>query len=1316
MRESDKRDPLLGQVLGGKYRVKRVLGKGGFGSVYEAMDEMLGASVAIKVLNAEAGRFEDSLEQFRYEAQLLTNLNHQNIVRWITFDRTPEGLHYFVMEYLPGEELSDVLKREGSISPQATSEILLQILSALEEAHNLAGGGALYHLDLKPQNVFVLAGSDPEQPRIKVIDFGIGQHVGAEARTVRFKAPRSVADLMPGSLDQTIGTRRFEGDWGKTPVGVRRARGGTLLYASPEQCKHLNGDEDIADLDGRSDIYSLGILGFQLVTGEFPFAAPRNAAEAILNHLTQPPRRASDTKKGVPRRLSIFLNRCLKKDPAERWQSAQEARAALEAIVHPKPLFPKIVIAGLVLALGFLWFLREEPTRTFDLGQDELFLGTEGKTARLSVTNLGLEEVVAARVIRDPAAPEDVSGFAARWIPAGADDSGGASTNRIEVRADSTAKTQTLRAYLLLEGADGSHEHSSPLRLHFLGPDASELKSLDFRPAFDKSVLDPAGRRLEVVLEDRGQLDAPAIRRVFARWKGTRELDLSKRGSSFYELSLGDLLKDEREPTTGTLELLARDAAGAVSVLFDRELQIDPRPLTIDVALNATNIDGRYFITESGLQLACNANREGVRWEYAFLDEDREPVAFEQRGDPAVRLLVAKNRNFEGTLIVSASDDIVDHGVPERGRAKLQFPVSLSRGEAGMGVQLLRAKRPDPNGAYFVGDPHLTLELTRLKEAPMSCDVTIVQPDGQKRHLGEIVELKGVAADYCKLELSQPGLHRIIVEGFRLLGKGGKARSEEPATSHEVEVIYDAAPPFGEWQLAGAPFVMTRNPKQESFTFQLTDAPDEDSPVDLSFNVHTRSGQSFNLFRRKAVRPSGSPLELTWLDVLAELDHTPLDGTYELEVRGEDFAGHELEVVNALTFEVAVEGPRLKLEAPRVEGSGAWEHPFGVSVRAVDPNEVAAVRALVARDGEPLRPLSLDAPRASVDWRGNLGDLALPATWSHATVELVIEAEDRHGNASQLGPVEVLLGAVELVYPNRIAVSRDANASAYAGLATDELGSAESAAQRSGRAMLCLVEGNGGREYHFFGRDPDLEQRAFQSFGLQYSASRSEGRRIPADGIAPFYLDANEVTVREFIGFLQDPEGYSVDEHWPEGFAPRAERAATLLTRLAAEAFDTRPVTGVTWPEASAYAHWTGKRLPTHEEWEFAVRGATYRPFAGATPSTGRPTPASYNYDNRESGSPWPIDHATTDVTPEGIRSLCSNVSEWTSTAAKQAGSYVVVGGSYRSPHIDFRASEAYRTDQSAPHIGFRCAISAMDAIEARGNPETEILVEDWIE
>src|SRR5262245_5840359 len=512
---------LTGESLGGKYRIKSLKGKGAFKTVYEGEDEMLGARVAVAVLNPKGARSPMALWHCEDEARKLTTLDHENIVRWITFDRTQDGLHYFVMEYLDGEELEETLRREGRLAPKRVARILLQVVAALKRAHKAGKQGSLLHLDLKPENVFVLPPLAPGEPeRVKVIDFGIGQHVGAEIRAAERPELRSLYDLPAEDLGKSIGslvlpedeeagpedskeTETKEG--APAPVAqvkrkVQRARGGTLLYASPEQCKHLAGHKDIETLDGRSDLYSLGVMAFRMLTGQYPFVRIATAFEAIENHLKAPPRKVGSLGIKIPRDLAAFVDRCLVKDRDRRWKNADEAYAALERIVHPRMSAVRVVVpiaAIAALGLGSLFFLREPAVNQLNLIDpaiqnvaarivSEIHLGPKKPSRTLELVSEVNWDATdpPALVLRDAESGEDLPGWSARWTGAG---------GAIEIaRLDDAASA---RARIELDGGRRERWQSGPIVLNHLG--AWKIESIAGGSSPTKE-LDPHGRFLEI--------------------------------------------------------------------------------------------------------------------------------------------------------------------------------------------------------------------------------------------------------------------------------------------------------------------------------------------------------------------------------------------------------------------------------------------------------------------------------------------------------------------------------------------------------------------------------------------------------------------------------------------------------------------------------------------------------------------------------------------------------------------------------------------------------------------------------------------------
>ena len=364
---------MVGELLHGRYRLNRLIGEGGFGVVYEASDERipLDTTYAIKILQPTALQGPGDVEAFQKEFERIQKCLHPNIVAVHNVDYTDEGLNYIVMERLVGEELDEWIDREGRMEPDRVARVLLQILAALCKAHTGAGDRSILHLDLKPGNVFVSKVNE-ERPDegIKVLDFGIGQYVGAEEQTDA--APGREVAASPSS---SLGTLRAAGPEGSRPgdTSTSRSRACTPEYAAPEHCAHCDPstpDEEIRPLDGRADLYSVGAIGFQLLTGQLPHDRPRDRRDLLRSKRKVPPKNVRNMGVAVPKRLARFIDRCLEKDRDKRWKNADEAYEALSRIVHPVLTWRKVATVGGVPALllaGGLYLAKGGESRRFAL-------------------------------------------------------------------------------------------------------------------------------------------------------------------------------------------------------------------------------------------------------------------------------------------------------------------------------------------------------------------------------------------------------------------------------------------------------------------------------------------------------------------------------------------------------------------------------------------------------------------------------------------------------------------------------------------------------------------------------------------------------------------------------------------------------------------------------------------------------------------------------------------------------------------------------------------------------------------------------------
>ncbi|HEY0081392.1 MAG TPA: serine/threonine-protein kinase, partial [Pyrinomonadaceae bacterium] len=267
---------MIGRTLEIKYRLDAELGRGGMGTVYRATRLLIGDTVAVKILHAELVKDAQSAERFRREAQAAARLKHPNVVTVYDFGITDDGLVYLVMELIEGESLRHIIKQNGALPLATAAEITRQICGALDEAHE----AQIVHRDMKPDNVIVR--QTPHGLRVKVLDFGI-----AKLRD---------AALTANNLTQT-GTVL-----------------GTPFYMSPEQCM---GEE----VDHRADIYSVGVILYEMLVGAVPFNSPTPTAVAV-QHATQQPTSPRAINLSIPAAVEAVVLHALQKRREARPQTA----------------------------------------------------------------------------------------------------------------------------------------------------------------------------------------------------------------------------------------------------------------------------------------------------------------------------------------------------------------------------------------------------------------------------------------------------------------------------------------------------------------------------------------------------------------------------------------------------------------------------------------------------------------------------------------------------------------------------------------------------------------------------------------------------------------------------------------------------------------------------------------------------------------------------------------------------------------------------------------------------------------------------------
>ena len=299
--------PTTGDRIGGKYVVDKLLGSGGMGLVVSAKNEQTGERVAIKLLRPKAAGDKIHAERFAREARAIVKIKSEHVVKVLDAGTLSESdAPFIVMEYLSGRDLSQIIREDGPMTITAAADLMLQVCDAVASAHSVG----VVHRDLKPSNFFVT--TDPTgRPRVKVLDFGIAKAIGTEG-------------VVDPNLTET------------------QAVFGSPTYMSPEQIRSAK------HVDHRSDIWSLGVALYEVVTGRLPFAAD-NVAGLLASIVADPPYYPRGFVPDMPHVFEELLLACLHKDPKQRVQSAGDLGNALAPFATPGPITDAL-LASIVTA------------------------------------------------------------------------------------------------------------------------------------------------------------------------------------------------------------------------------------------------------------------------------------------------------------------------------------------------------------------------------------------------------------------------------------------------------------------------------------------------------------------------------------------------------------------------------------------------------------------------------------------------------------------------------------------------------------------------------------------------------------------------------------------------------------------------------------------------------------------------------------------------------------------------------------------------------------------------------------------------------
>lgn len=286
MKDTQRPEELIGKTIADRYQLLEIIGQGGIGVVYKAKHTLMGRIVAFKMLRSESLKDERNRKRFQQEAEAISQLNHPNIVSVFDFGFTQDNSAFLVMDFLDGKDLDTLIQEEGYLTPEEVAPIFTQICDAMTQSHQ----HGIIHRDLKPGNIIVV--KEGKKSIAKLVDFGMAKFDSQKSR-------KAQSLTQPGEIF------------------------GSPYYMSPEQCIG-------SDLDTRSDIYSMGVLMYEAVTGQPPFLA-NNMVEMAQMHIYEKPKEIAKVIQDpdFPEWMQRIIFKALEKNVNDRYQTTEELKQAL---------------------------------------------------------------------------------------------------------------------------------------------------------------------------------------------------------------------------------------------------------------------------------------------------------------------------------------------------------------------------------------------------------------------------------------------------------------------------------------------------------------------------------------------------------------------------------------------------------------------------------------------------------------------------------------------------------------------------------------------------------------------------------------------------------------------------------------------------------------------------------------------------------------------------------------------------------------------------------------------------------------------------